>query len=442
MARKRQRHAAPARPRERAAVALARVLGEGRSLGGVLEEALSGLEGPDRGLAQALCYGTLRWYPRLQPLLGKLLHRPLKGHDRELEALLLIGLYQLTQMGTPPHAAVAETVGAAAGLGKDWARGLVNAVLRNAQRRAVPLAQALDAEPETRTAHPRWLLERLQQAWPQDWEAIVAANNRQAPMTLRVNLRRGGREAYLEQLAAAGLAARPAPHTQAGVILEEAVAVERLPGFAQGAVSVQDAAAQLAAQLLAPAAGDHILDACAAPGGKTAHLLETASGPASVDALDRDPGRLGQVRDTLDRLGLEAAVRAGDAAEPAHWWDGRAYDRILLDAPCTATGVIRRHPDIKLLRRATDVAGLAAQQQRLLDAVWPLLKPGGMLLYATCSVLPEENTQQVLGFLDRHADARLAPIPGEWGRETAAGRQVLPGEDDMDGFFYAALLKR
>lgn len=420
---------------------MARVLGDGRSLTAALEEQLAGLQGADRALAQALCYGTLRWAPRLQAMLARLLERPLKARDRDLEALLLIGLYQLTEMGTAPHAAVGETVGAAAGLGKDWARGLVNAVLRNAQRRAAELAAELDRHDDTRTAHPGWLLQRLQAAWPHDWEAIVAANNRQAPMTLRVNARRGDREGYARRLAEAGLAARPTPHTAMGLTLDAPVGVERLPGFTKGAVSVQDGAAQLAAELLAAQPGERVLDACAAPGGKTAHIAEATAG-VQLEAVDRDPARLEQVRENLGRLGLEARVREGDAATPAGWWDGQPYDRVLLDAPCTATGVIRRHPDIKLLRRAADVGALAAQQRRLLDAVWPLLGPGGILLYATCSVLPEENTAQVQAFLERHPDARVEPIAATWGRETPAGRQILPGEDEMDGFFYACLRKR
>jgi 16S rRNA (cytosine967-C5)-methyltransferase len=238
----------------------------------------------------------------------------------------------------------------------------------------------------------------------------------------------------------AGIAARPAPHGSAAVLVEHPVPVEQLPGFGDGLVSVQDGAAQLAAELLDPQPGEHVLDACAAPGGKTGHLLERAAN-LTLDALDRDPLRLDRVRENLTRLGVDARLVAADAGEPDSWWDGRSYDRILLDAPCSATGVIRRHPDIKSLRKATDIPELVAEQARLLEALWPLLKPGGMLVYATCSILPEENADQVQRFLAAHSDAVERPIVADWGRPMAAGRQILPGEDDMDGFFYACIAR-
>ena len=424
-------------PRSTAARALAQVLA-GRSLSAVLPTALAPLAPEARPLLQELCYGTLRWLGRLDALLSRLMRRPLKDKDADIRALLLSGLYQLEYMEIKPHAAVSETVAATAELGKPWARGLVNGVLRTYQRDRARLLGEVDRDEATALAHPRWLVEALQAAWPDRWAEIAAANNARPPMTLRVNLRQGSREAYLETLAAEGLEAQPAPHTEAGITLARPVSVERLPGFDQGRVSVQDGAAQLAAQLLAPQPGERVLDACAAPGGKTGHLLERGAGVELV-ALDSDPERLRRVEENLRRLDLPAQLIAGDAGAPETWWDGRPFDRILLDAPCSGTGVIRRHPDIKHLRRGEDIAPLAEQQGRILRALWPLLKPGGMLVYATCSIIPEENDRQVARFLESCRDARELPIAAEWGHTATAGRQILPGEDGMDGFYYACL---
>jgi 16S rRNA (cytosine967-C5)-methyltransferase len=435
-------------PRAVAARVLAQVMGHGRSLTPSLEQAWNEA-GPtlNRALVQELCYGTLRYHPRLETVLAGLLQKPFKPKDADLQALLLLGLYQLTEMRIPDHAAVAETVSATAALGKSWARGLVNAVLRNFQREAQPRLAAADAGEVGRWSHPSWLIERLRQAWPAEWQTVLAANNQRAPMTLRVNVRQHRPEAYLQQLADAGVAAQPCRYSPVGIQLAEAVDVATLPGFATGAVSVQDEAAQLAAGLLQLAPGQRVLDVCAAPGGKTAHILETQSDLA-LQAVDLDPERLRRVDATLQRLGLAAHLTAGDARQPAAWWDGQPFDRILLDAPCSASGVIRRHPDIKLLRRPGDVQTLVELQAAILDAVWPLLQAGGMLLYATCSVLPAENAQQVAAFLTRHGDAVALPMAQAWGHGTEVGRQILPGDGasdgygGMDGFYYACLQKR
>lgn len=430
-----------ANPRLVAVRVLLEVLRHGRSLSAALPPALAALSSTDRAFAQALAYGVVRWHPRLAALAAQLLRKPFKGRDADLECTLLLGLHQLRDTRVPAHAAVSETVALANQLNKSWARGLLNGVLRRYQREREALERTVDADPEARTAHPEWLIQAVRAAWPATWETILVANNAQPPFTLRVNARSGSRDSYLETLAAAGIAARPAPHTRHGVILEAPRPVEQVPGFAAGQVSVQDGAAQLAAQLLDPQPRERVLDACAAPGGKTAHILERQPQLAEVWAVDRDATRLAQVEQTLTRLGLDAKRVTGDAAAPEAWWDGRPFDRILLDAPCSATGVIRRHPDIKLLRRAADVAGLVEQQRAILEGVWPLLRPGGMLLYATCSILPAENTEQVLAFQRAHPDAQLVPLATDWGHATAAGRQVLPGEDEMDGFFYACLRK-
>jgi 16S rRNA (cytosine967-C5)-methyltransferase len=423
-----------------AAQALGQVLGEGRSLAVVLPPALESVAPRDRGLLRELCYGVCRWQPELQRLLEGLLDRPLDPREPAVRALLLIGIYQLHHLRIPDHAAVAETVAAARQLRKSWAAGLTNAVLRSFPRRRAELLAQVAADVEAWTAHPRWLLEWLQRDWPDDWPAIVAANNARPPFTLRVNRLQGSRDEYRARLAAAGKNAEPVVAATTALTLAEPVEPAALPGFAEGRASVQDAAAQLAAPLLAVEPGMRVLDACAAPGGKTAHLLECAP-DLELTALDRDAGRLEQVRDNLDRLRLAARLVAGDASRPADWWDGVSYDRILLDAPCSATGVIRRHPDIKLLRRETDIAALADRQQAMLAALWPLLRPGGRLLYATCSVLRRENEQVVAAFLAARPEAREQPIIGDWGRALEWGRQIIPGEAGMDGFYYAALVK-
>lgn len=383
-------------------------------------------------------YGTLREFYALDEWLGQLLERPLRRKERVLRTLLIAALHQLHAMDVPPHALVSEHVEAARALGKSWASGLVNALLRRALDAGALPPTVSD---EARYGHPRWLIDELGEHWPDERDALLAANLRQAPLTLRVNRRRGTRDDYLVQLAEAGLDARPTRHAGNGVVLDRTVAVEALPGFADGFASVQDEAAQLAAELLAPRAGERILDACAAPGGKTTHLLECAD-DLDLVALDRDGARLEPLRDNLARLGTSCTVLKADAADTACWSQERRFDRILLDAPCSASGVIRRHPDIRLHRTRADLTALAAEQRRLLEALWPLLELGGRLLYATCSVLPIENEDHILAFAHDHPDAVIEPIQANWGRALAAGRQILPGDDDMDGFYYAMLVRR
>ena len=429
-------------PRLAAVHALLGVIRDGRSLDNALEPRLAELaDRRDRALLQALAYGVLRDYFRLEAIVGKLLDKPLRARDLDLRLALYTGLYQLLAMRVPDHAAVAETVGLAGALNKAWARGLLNGVLRQFLRNGSAILAAIEQDEVARTSHPAWLLALLKQDWPKDWQAIVEANNTPAPMTLRVNARQQDRAAYQARLAACGIRAVPAPHTEEGLTLEQPVDVDNLPGFDEGAVSVQDAAAQLAAPLLAPQPGERVLDACAAPGGKAAHLLEWQPEIGELVALDNTPHRLQRLRDTLDRLGLTAACQLGDAADPASWWDGEPFDRILLDAPCSATGVIRRHPDIKLLRRDDDLPRLARTQRQILHALWPLLRPGGILLYATCSVLQQENSQQIERFLANRPDTQGETFTADWGRPLPAGRQILPGENGMDGFYYARISK-
>jgi 16S rRNA (cytosine967-C5)-methyltransferase len=414
---------------------------QGRSLSDALPRHLDKCSGPrDRSLVQELCYGVMRWLPRLEGLLQQLLKKPLKSKDRDVTALLLLGLYQLLYLRIADHAAVYQTAGAAERLRKHWAVGLINGVLREFQRHQDALLMQLEQDPVARYAMPEWLLARLQQIWPDQWRERVAALNGRPPMCLRVNRLRGSREDYLAQLREAGIEAAAIGETSSGVILARPVDVSRLPGFSEGRVSVQDGGAQLAAESLQLQPGQRVLDACAAPGGKTGHILEAAQ-PLDLTAVDRDEGRLQQVRDNLQRLALKADVLAGDAIQPAGAWAETRYDRILLDVPCSATGVMRRHPDIKYLRRPDDIGRLVDLQGRILRRIWPLLKPGGLLLYATCSLLPEENELQMARFLERQGDARESVIEATWGVDSSLGRRIPPGMHGMDGFYYARLEK-
>ena len=424
-----------------AAKVLQQVL-DGRSLSDAAPRYIGQIDNPrDRGLAQEMCYGVMRWFLRLEGLLRLLLKRPLKAKDRDITALLLIGLYQLLYLRVAEHAAVHETAGAAHKLRKRWAVGLINGVLREFQRSRSELLAQVDADVGSALAMPMWLLESIQQRWPSQWQERVAALNERPPMSLRVNRQMGGRDEYLRELQAAGIMAEVISVTGSGVTLEQAQDVVSLPGFSQGRVSVQDGGAQLAAELLQLAPGQWVLDACAAPGGKTCHLLELVEN-LRVAAVDVDPSRLQRVRENLARLNLEAEVEVGDAARPKGVWAEREYDRILLDVPCSATGVIRRHPDIKYLRRPGDIAQLVSLQAQILHAIWPLLKPGGLLLYVTCSILQEENEMQVAAFLQQQPDASERRIEASWGERRTLGRQIPPGMLDMDGFYYACLEKR
>jgi len=428
-------------PRLAAARALAAVLSGKASLNSSLPAQLDKVDERDRGLTQDLAFGTARWQPRLDLLAAQLLQKPFKAADADVQALLLVGLYQLFYTRIPAHAAIGETVGCADKLKKPWAKGLLNAVLRRAQREGEALLAGMERDPVVRTAHPRWLQKSLKAFWPEQWEAICAANNAHPPMILRVNRRHHSRNAYLALLAEAGIGASACQYSRDGIVLGEACDVRGLPGFAEGWVSVQDEAAQLSADLLELAPGQRVLDACCAPGGKTCHLLEAEAGLGHVVAIDLEAKRLTRVRENLDRLQLDAELIACDARDTASWWDGKPFQRILLDAPCSATGVIRRHPDIKLTRQAEDIPALAALQGELLDALWPTLEVGGMLLYATCSSLPTENTEVIDAFLARTPGARELDLATDAGLRQPHGRQLLAQEGGHDGFYYAKLIK-
>ena len=391
---------------------------------------------------QELCYGVLRWWLRLRWIANNLLERPLKRRDDDVLVLIMIGIYQLLYLRVPSHAAVTETVEAARGLGKSWAAGLVNAVLRNLLRNQDGLIARISEDETAEFSCPDWLLDSIRKAWPQQWRVILDALNQRPPMGLRVNLGRGSRDDYLQRLQALAIAASPIPDVMSGIVLEKPQDVFTLPGFSNGLVSVQDGGAQLAAELLDLQSGQTVLDLCAAPGGKACHILEIAPGDISLTAVDIDSDRLQRVRENLERLGLTATLYSGDAANPNGAWAEASYDRILLDVPCSATGVIRRHPDIKVLRRLEDIAALVELQGRILHSAWSLLKPGGVLIYATCSLLPQENEKQVESFLSNNRDALELPIHASWGHARSVGRQILPGEGSMDGFFYARIEKR
>jgi 16S rRNA (cytosine967-C5)-methyltransferase len=427
--------------RAAAAEVIASVL-RGKSLSALLPEYSDRVAEKDRALLKEMCFGTMRWYPQIAILLKQLLAKPLREKDLEVQGLLACGLYQLMHMRIAEHAILNETVSATTKLKRRWAKGLVNAVLRNFQRQRQELLEQQESSQVFQSAHPKWLLNKIAESWPaQTAKQIIAANNHQAPMTLRVNALRSSRADYLIQLAEAEISGSEACHSPQGILLNAPMDVSLLPEFANGYISVQDEAAQLAAPLLLLEPGQIVLDACCAPGGKTCHILESQPDLARVVAVDLEPRRLTRVEENLQRLGLEAEIIAADAGDTQQWWDGQHFDRILIDAPCSASGVIRRHPDIKILRKPADIAKLSAIQLLLINKLWQTLKTGGILLYATCSVLPDENDQVIEQFLAANADASLLSIDADWGTKTDYGRQLFPKIDGNDGFYYSRLQK-
>ena len=423
-----------------AAQAIVAVLDGGRSLKAVLAEAMQAVpDVRDRALLEAICFSVLRHRRRYQSALSHWLDKPLPARDAPVQALLLVGLAQIDALGLPAHAAVDSTAEAARRLSRPRLVGLVNAILRRALREGLPAADSLAVQ----TSHPDWLVEHLRRDWPDDYEHVLQANNQAAPLWLRVDTARASRAAVADGIREHAPSVRAPEYPEESLLIAERLSPTQLPGWQDGTVTVQGGAAQLAVEALAVRSGERVLDACAAPGGKTAQIAARI-GDGQLLALDREASRLPKITQTLRRMRLDSPrvqVRCADAAEPATWWDGQGLDAILLDAPCSATGIIRRQPDIKWHRRADDIPALAAQQARLLDALWPLLKPGGRLLYATCSVLKAENEQQIDAFLARTPEAQVQALDRRYGRISGAGRQRLPGEDEMDGFFYALLAR-
>ncbi|MBG5929662.1 16S rRNA (cytosine(967)-C(5))-methyltransferase RsmB [Providencia rettgeri] len=416
-----------------AATAIFQVLDNGQSLSTVLPDLQRNINDKDKALLQEICFGVLRYLPKLEWFISQLMEKPLTGKQRTLHYLIMVGIYQLLYTRIPPHAALAETVDGAVALKKPQLKGLINGVLRSFQRQQVQLEERI-ANNTSQYLHPSWLLKRLQTAYPEDWQSIIEANNQRPPMWLRVNSQHHTTAQYLNLLEQSEITAHLHPSHPNAIRLDEPTAVSRLPGFEDGWSTVQDVSAQGCAELLEPQNGESILDLCAAPGGKTTHILELAP-RANVIAVDIDEYRLKRVKENLIRLKQHAVVIQGDGTQPEKWAKDQQFDRILLDAPCSATGVIRRHPDIKWLRRDSDINELAQLQAQILEAIWPYLKPGGTLLYATCSIMPEENGKQIQNFLSKHNDASLND-------GTDAGLQVLPSTNGGDGFFYARLVKK
>lgn len=421
--------------RQLAATLLDQVEKQQASLGTLLPKAMPACPQRDQGLLQELCFGVCRWQFYLDTLITPLLHKPLRKRDAMGRILLRLGAYQLLFMRIPAHAAINETVSLASAFQLDAMKGLLNAVLR----KIASTAHAIDAA-AAKASHPEWLQAKIAHNWPDQAGEIFWQNNQRPPMTLRVNRQKTTREAYLQQLKEHDIAAHACRYAEFGLTLDQPVDVNDLPGFADGWVSVQDEAAQLCSALLAPQAGEHVLDACAAPGGKTSALLEHTPS-IQLEALELDAQRARRIHENLQRLGQNARVHIADATALDDWWSGDHFDAILFDAPCSATGVIRRHPDIKLLRRENDIVPLANVQLDILQTLWQTLKPGGRLIYATCSIFPQENSRIIQRFLKQEAGARSECIAAPWGQDTGFGRQLLPQANGHDGFFYACLIK-
>ncbi len=428
-------------PRAVAAKSLHQVIYQGKSLTEVLQnEAIKALGDTERSLVKDLCFGSLRWHYAIDIMLDTLLTKPLKKKDKDIECLIRVGLYQLQYQHTADHAAVNETVKASKQLKKPWSKALINGVLRNFTREKDSILKKI----KPHSSFPYWIIKRVKKSWPEQWKEVLVASNQRAPMTLRVNHSKTSTATYLEQLKAAGISAKAHTLVDSALELKQPVNVHKLPNFEQGFVSVQDASAQLAAHLLDCKEGMRVLDACAAPGGKTGHIAERSDN-LNIVAIDNVSHRLALVKDNLDRLGKKSTLIEADASDVASWYTqsgSQLFDRILLDAPCSALGVMRRHPDIKTLRQDTDIAVLVELQKQLLETLWSVLKPRGRLLYATCSILPEENDLQIKQFVMQHgAEIKVVPLEGNWGNKSEYGRQILPNNDNMDGFYYSLLEK-
>jgi 16S rRNA (cytosine967-C5)-methyltransferase len=443
------------KPRVVAAIIISKLLNQQGSLASLLPEYRQGFSDQDQSFIKELTYGCCRWYTQLDALLNKLLKQPLKKKDADIKAVILLGFYQLQFLATAEYAAINESVNAAQALKKTWAKKLINGVLRKFQREKETLFY--QAQKQALSAHPRWLEKQINSAWPKQAQEIFQANNQHPPMTLRVNQSKHSREEYLEKLREEKIEYYPTTFSSVGFYLKTPLPVTQLPLFNEGAVSVQDESPQLCVELLDLQPGLKVLDACSAPGGKTCHIAETEPNLERLVALDVEERRLLKVSENLQRLSLQAETICADAVQTESWWDGQAFDRILLDAPCSATGIIRRQPDIKILRKPEHINELSHLQQQLLEALWPLLTDGGILLYATCSIMPQENTQVVQRFVEKTDDCHHLPIEADWGIQQDYGRQILPGDGQQlsmckqeseikkygcDGFFYARLQKR
>jgi 16S rRNA (cytosine967-C5)-methyltransferase len=425
--------------RAAAAQVLAQILQSKGSLSSLLPAIQSKVPEQDRPLLQELCFGTCRFYPQLSAYVECLVDKPLRAKDSDIQALLLLGLYQLLHTRIPDHAALGETVEVTRFLKKPWATNLVNGVLRKFQREQPRLDKLLAQNFAFQSNHPAWMEGVLRKNWPDQLDQIVSANNEHPPFTLRINTKKISRNDYLALLKDLDMGATITPFSPYGITLEKACDPRKLPLFSEGLISVQDEAAQLSTGLLQLAPELRVLDACCAPGGKTGHMLEVEPN-LQVTALDAEERRLVRVRENLERLNVKANIICGDATK-TDWWDGEKFDRILLDAPCSAIGIIRRHPDIKVLRTPEEIDKLTELQNRLIKNLWSLLKPGGILVYATCSIMPKENTRIIETFVDRQSDAAVENLSVDWGIPQVFGRQLLPSTKSHDGFYYAVLRK-
>ncbi|MEE9344428.1 MAG: 16S rRNA (cytosine(967)-C(5))-methyltransferase RsmB [Methylococcales bacterium] len=431
--------------RELAAHVVDGVVSHGMSLPNALDQSLStNLSAEDLSFVKALSFGTLRWYYRLDFMLDHLLTKPIRNKEHFIKMLTLVGLYQLAYMRVAPHAAVSATVD---GVGKKfWAKGLINGVLRNFQRQQDQLEQQADQNLLTKTAHPAWMVDAFQRSWQSRAETLLLNNNQLPPMVLRVNRLKVDRDDYLNKLGQVGIAGQRSSISVNGIVLDKPVDVAVLPDFEQGAVYVQDTAAQLVAHFLDVNKAQRVADLCAAPGGKAIHVLELCPELGELVAIDIDSERVKTIASNARRCDVSMTLKCADATDLESWWDGVLFDRVMLDVPCSGTGVIRRHPDIKLLRQASDIAALVKRQRELLEAGWKITAPGGIMLYTTCSVLPEENTEQLAWFLNSHNDADEWPIEQLNDvvdvQQVTPGSQILSGTQGMDGFFYGRIRKQ
>ncbi len=414
------------------------IVDKGRSLNTELPKFQSLLEGKDKGLLQEICFGVLRYLPELEHDIRQFMQKSITGKQRVFHFLLIVGVYQIKHMRIPDHAAVSETVSAVNALKNRHMKSFINAVLRNYVRALNKNQLKKSSADAVKYNHPSWFIKKLQTSYPEKWASILEANLQKPPMWLRVNQQHHSSSSYQKLLSKESISIDSIEPISNAIALTHPIDVNKLPGFEEGWVSIQDAAAQQAAYLLDCQAEDNVLDCCAAPGGKTCHILEKTPSIRSMTAIDIEPERLIRVHENLQRLNLTANVIASDATTPEKWWDKNLFDRILLDVPCSGTGVIRRHPDIKWLRKASDIDSLIILQSNILKKCWSLLKPGGTLLYATCSILPEENSKQIENFIEHTDDATLIPIENS---KNSIGWQLLPDEHNTDGFYYAKLLK-
>ena len=422
-----------------AAQVLDHIINKKGSLATQLPIALNKANPKDRALVSQLVYGSCRYFPQLSIVAHYLLRYPIQPQSSIIQAFILIGLYELSHMRTPAHAAVASTVDAVKETDLAWAVPLCNGVLREFIRQQESIPTRFQDNLAFISNHPSWLQAKLANHWPNNWQDIVVNNDQLGPMTLRIHQRQTSRADYLQMLAEADIAAIPCAFSPWGVQLVQPCSVETLPKFTEGWVSVQDEAAQLAPLVLDIVDGQRVLDACSAPGGKACHILEQHH--VELTALESSSKRIGRLQDNLSRLKLSANILCADGNDLDTWWDRHLFDRILLDAPCSATGVIRRNPDIKILRTSEDIIALNNQQLALLNNLWPTLAVGGILVYATCSVLKQENERIIKRFLGSQADAQHLPIAADWGVLCEFGRQLFPQSHSHDGFYYAKLQK-